>query len=896
MKKITILFLVLLNTNFLFSQVPSNDECSGAYDFGVLPAPGACGTGIQNGATKTIATTNVNSTPENPYLYLNGMANPANSVWYKFVCPSNGAACVISVVGATFANPNIALWKGACGNFSVAMGSVVGSGGTATLTSYGLTVGQLYYIQISGNTGQTGTFNLNVNALLDCSDCNNINSLTASPLPVGGTYAPGQSVTFCYHISKWSAINTSWLHGVQLSFGSGWNLSTLTTTPPLNAFAACGTWAYYPLGITSSANASVWPPGFYFDCDSPPTCANNGNPGNNFGDGAAGLGTSYTTTASQWNFYFTLQVKSTCNAGGNLSVMVNTSGDGESGNWSSISCSGDSPTNFSALVAGSGQSASNTGPYCEGDSIALSTLNVGTCVWSGPNGFSSTNHNPIIPNATTGMGGVYTVTVASTCTIISTTSVVVNTLPTISVNSGSICAGQSFTIMPSGANTYTYSGGSNVVNPISDTNYFVSGTDANGCVSSIDAVANVTVNALPTLVTTGANSVCIGSSNSIGVAGAMTYTWNTGQTTSSISVNPSVTTNYSVTGTDLNGCTNTHTITLMVDNTCADVWPGDANSDGIADNLDILELGLHYTQTGIPRASVSNAWQSYQADNWSGTITNGQNMNHGDCNGDGVINNDDTLAIFNNYGLTHAFKIAQTNSVNPQLSIIPDQNMVTKGNWGTASVYLGDATNVINSINGVAFSIDFDNTLIESNSIWMEYQNSFLDAGQNLHFRKLDFVNGKLYTASTHTVSNNVSGFGKIATLHYQIKSSLSTDDVLNIGLSQANLSDASGVINPLTSGTGTLMAIGASVGIKENLFSGNVLVSPNPTTGFINITSTNDLHLVEVTTVTGQVLLKKTCSDKTHQLQLNDFAEGVYFVKVSFANGSYVVKKIVKQ
>lgn len=333
-------------------------------------------------------------------------------------------------------------------------------------------------------------------------------------------------------------------------------------------------------------------------------------------------------------------------------------------------------------------------------------------------------------------------------------------------------------------------------------------------------------------------------------------------------------------------------------NSCADVWPGDANSDGMADNLDVLELGMHYTQTGPPRAVTSNSWQSYFANNWMGTISNGKNLNHSDCNGDGIINDDDTLAIFNNYGLTHAFKPAQTNTVNSQLSIVPDQAMVAKGNWGTASIYLGDATSTINDINGVAFTIDIDNTLIEPNSIYIEYQNSFMDAGQNLHFQKPDFASGKIYSATTHTVSNNVSGFGKIATLHYQILSSLSTDQVLNIGVSQANQSNASGVISPLTSGTGTLMAIGASVGVKETLMSGNVLISPNPTNGLLNVNfSTIPQNTkIEIYNSIGALVLTEAMTNKNNTINVSELSSGMYFMKVLEGNEVVAVKKVVKE
>ena len=268
------------------------------------------------------------------------------------------------------------------------------------------------------------------------------------------------------------------------------------------------------------------------------------------------------------------------------------------------------------------------------------------------------------------------------------------------------------------------------------------------------------------------------------------------------------------------------------------------------------------------------------------------------CNGDGTINDDDTLAIFNNYGLMHTFKTVQTTTVNPQLSIIPDQPMVVKGTWGTASVYLGDAISQINNINGVAFTIDFDNTLIEPNSIWLEYQNSFIDASPNLYFRKLDFANSKLFTASTHTVSNNVNGFGKIATLHYQILSSIATDQVLNIGLSQANQSSATGIITPLSTNTGTLMAIGASVGVKESLISGGMLVSPNPTNGLLNISfSTVPKNTkIELYNSIGALVLTEQMSNKTNAINMSELSSGIYFMKVLEGNKVVAVKKVVRE
>jgi hypothetical protein len=172
----------------------------------------------------------------------------------------------------------------------------------------------------------------------------------------------------------------------------------------------------------------------------------------------------------------------------------------------------------------------------------------------------------------------------------------------------------------------------------------------------------------------------------------------------------------------------------------------------------------------------------------------------------------------------------------------------------------------------------------------MEYQNSFLDAGQNLQFRKVDFTNGKLFTATTHTVNNNASGNGLIAKLHYQIKAALTSDQILNLGILQANQSDASGAIVPLTSGTATVQALVASVGLYESLNNNMVSISPNPSNGLLTINSKTELQKIEVVSITGTVLLSEFLTNISHTLHLDNFDNGIYFVNV------YQNNRIVKR
>ena len=144
-------------------------------------------------------------------------------------------------------------------------------------------------------------------------------------------------------------------------------------------------------------------------------------------------------------------------------------------------------------------------------------------------------------------------------------TVTVNALPTLTLNSGAICSGQSFTIVPSGASTYTYSSGSDIVNPIANTDYTVTGTDTNGCVTAINAISSVTVNALPTVIaTSNFTLICSGEIVTLNASGAASYTWNTGATTASATDSPTLTTTYTVSGIDFNGCNDSSNVTVDV--------------------------------------------------------------------------------------------------------------------------------------------------------------------------------------------------------------------------------------------------------------------------------------------------------------------------------------------
>jgi len=152
-------------------------------------------------------------------------------------------------------------------------------------------------------------------------------------------------------------------------------------------------------------------------------------------------------------------------------------------------------------------------------------------------------------------------------------------VPTITATSGTICVGNTFSISVNGATNYSYSGGSAVVSPTVNTSYTVTGTNLAGC--SATAVSSVSVNLLPTLSVSSTNSLlCSGETSTLSVLGATSYTWSDNSNGTDVVVTPTVTTNYSVTGMDPNGCSNTTVFTQSV-STCTGIEQINFNSNSV---------------------------------------------------------------------------------------------------------------------------------------------------------------------------------------------------------------------------------------------------------------------------------------------------------------------------
>lgn len=203
--------------------------------------------------------------------------------------------------------------------------------------------------------------------------------------------------------------------------------------------------------------------------------------------------------------------------------------------------------------------SSTSASICPGATATLTASGAATYTWSTTQTGTSISVSPSVNTTYTVTG-----TDANGCTNSAVTNVNTNALPNVNVSNSSICPGATATLTANGAVTYTWStsqtGGSISVSPATATNYTVTGTDASGCVNS--AVASVTINPIPT-VSVNSPSACQNASTTLTASGAVTYSWSTAQTGTSISV-PGNVASYTVTGTDANGCSNTAVASVSI--------------------------------------------------------------------------------------------------------------------------------------------------------------------------------------------------------------------------------------------------------------------------------------------------------------------------------------------
>jgi len=590
--------------------------------------------------------------------------------------------------------------------------------------------------------------------------------------------------------------------------------------------------------------------------------------------------------------------------------------------------------------------ATSTGSsVCSGTSVTLTGGGATTYVWDN----SVVDGTAFVPSGSLSYNVVGTD--VNGCTNTASVSVTVNALPTVTATStgSSVCSGTSVTLTGGGATSYAWD--NSVVDGTAfvitgTTTYNVVGTDANGCTNT--ASVSVAVNASPTVTASStSSSVCSGTSVTLTGGGATTYAWDNSVIDGTAFV-PTGTTTYNVVGTDVNGCTNTASISISVN--------GIPIVTASSDALGSICSGTQITLTG--GGALTYTWDNSVIDGvaFASTITTTYNVIGADING---CTNTASVTVSVNASPTVTAS-STSSSVCSGTSVTLTGGGATTYVWdnsvidGSAFIPAGTTTyNVVGTdLNGcsntasVSVSVNATPIVIASadnDTVCSGTMITLTGGGALTYTWDNGVIDGVAFAASdtlTYLVigtdANGCSNSSSITVLVYEspsvILSPFSSPLCLQgsfitltggspIGGIYSGTGVSSGNFNPALAGVGTFpitytivgsngcsnssvsnITVQDCTGINDNSTSQEVLVYPNPTSGsfsiVINSLSYSEL-LIKIVDVQGKEIFSSFDKDVKgtyiKQINLEDISKGLYFITLSSGSEIKTQKLIIQ-
>lgn len=758
---------------------------------------------------------------------------------------------------------------------------------------------------------------------------NPLPTVTASSVPASGTICSGGSVT----LTGGGASTYTWTGGV--TNGAAFP-ATVTTTYTVTGTAASGCSNTATKTITVTAGPTV-------TASSNPASGTVCTGANVILSGSGA--TSYTWTGGVVN-----GVAFTPATGTTVYTVTGTDVNG---------CSGTASVSITATAPPTVTSAATTN-ICSGNALAftLTASAPSTFTWIAANNANvtgeslTTQSTSTITNSLSSSSAVvenilYTITpTAGTCTgTPQTLTVTVNPLPVVTANSnplsGTVCSGSSITLTGAGATSYTWN--NSVTDgvafvPSSAGPYIVTGTDVNGCVNT--ATLTVTINPLPT-VSAGSPIVCAGNSTTLTGAGASTYTWNNG-VTDGVSFVPSASGSYIVTGTDVNGCSNTATVTVTV----YSLPTVSANSPSVC-------AGNSVTLTGTGASTYT--WDNGVTDGVSfvpsvsgSYIVTGTGVNG--CSNTATvtvtvyslpnvaaISNPISATVCSGSSITLTGTGASTyswdNGVVDGISFIPVNSTVYTVTGTDVNGCINAATiNVTVTANSqVVASSSANGTVCEGTAVTLNGNNSanytWLPAAG------LSSTTGASVTANptattTYTVTGTIAGCistTDIVTVSVnplpavptvtQNGATLTSDATSGIQwyyngvampgetnptITPAQNGDYSVIVTDINgcSSTSQIFTV-ANIGIDNPAnTTNNMLIVPNPNNGVFTTKfnkTTSEHAVLVIKDIIGQVIMESQLSETSTQIDMRMFSKGVYFATINAGQYHHTVKFVVQ-
>lgn len=332
-----------------------------------------------------------------------------------------------------------------------------------------------------------------------------------------------------------------------------------------------------------------------------------------------------------------------------------------------------------------------------------------------------------------------------------------------------------------------------------------------------------------------------------------------------------------------------YTYLVYVNGCSADVWPGDANNDLSCNLYDILPIGLGFNATGTTRANASLAWTAQPSTDWNQSFVTGVDYKFADCNGDGTIDYSDTLAIAQNYSLTHPVRLANpSNTTNTVGNMYLISSTDTAGPSGqlTVKVNLGDAQRPAAHMYGIAFRLTFNPTIIDGGASQFSFPSSQLGTPGNglLTFVRTDWTNGVIDAVAVRTDHTEQTIDSTIAVFDVVIVDNVSARTVLQFNLEGVRGIDANGLTKYYSIINDSVNVASGTTGIQEP-FSADISIYPNPANRSLKISGVKNVTRVIIRDLNGRAVLSTNAVWSDATISTEHLPEGAYVAEVYSAD-----------
>jgi len=201
---------------------------------------------------------------------------------------------------------------------------------------------------------------------------------------------------------------------------------------------------------------------------------------------------------------------------------------------------------------------------CSGNEVTLTAESNGELLWSTGETTASITVSPTEET-------LYSVTATSgDCSLTKEVTVLITELPEVNLGDDlAICAGNEITLTAEGVGEFLWNTGENsksiTINPTETTTYTVTASVTCG-EESVSVSDEITITVTPGIILNAGEdvSICSGEEVTLTAEGNQDFLWSTGETTASITVNPTETTTYSVSSSVDGGCTATDNVIVTV--------------------------------------------------------------------------------------------------------------------------------------------------------------------------------------------------------------------------------------------------------------------------------------------------------------------------------------------